>query len=561
MIHPKNFTFIAFLLLLSAFPALAQTKLADSDILMKALEDEMSRSVNLLQLKDFGKPYFVEYGIDDEESFEVQAEFGAINNSRFDHNRNASIQVRIGNYDSDNTNLFATGALAGRLPLALDDDYDAIRHDIWLATDVAYKSAIEQSSSKKAYLQNNIVEEKLPDLSHEKPTTYVQPRQKLQIDAAKWTKFVRELSAIFKKYPEISDSSVSFYVRSENRYLINNEGTRLREPTLLISLNIYAQAKTADNLKLAPSKHFFAQSFDKMPSFDEITNQAEKLAQDLTKLRNAPTFDETYIGPALFTERAAAQVFAQLIAPNLAADRSPMAMRGSSGGVFSERLNRRILPPNISITDDPTKTELNGQPLLGAYTYDEQGVLAKPLTIVENGILKNLLTNRVPVKNVPNSNGRARSNFGRPFISNLLVQTKDGKSFDALKKDLLDSCRAQNLPYGILFREIDSTFFPSGRSLTQPILAYKVYVADGREELVRNLSIDAFPIRELRQILGVGNDQFTINELIGAGQRGSGTGYSVTAPSVLMDEIVLRKDTSSKVRPLIITNPFFDKAK
>ena len=236
-------------------------------------------------------------------------------------------------------------------------------------------------------------------------------------------------------------------------------------------------------------------------------------------------------------------------------------MRGSSGGVFSERLNRRILPPNISITDDPTKTELNGQPLLGAYTYDEQGVPAKPLTIVENGILKNLLTTRVPVKNVPNSNGRARSNFGRPFISNLFVQAKDGKSFDDLKKELLDSCRAQNLPYGILFREIDSTFFPSGRSLTPPILAYKVYVVDGREELVRNLSIDAFPIRELRQILGVGNDQFTINELIGAGQRGSGTGYSVTAPTVLMDEIVLRKDTSSKVRPLIITNPFFDNRK
>ena len=355
MIHPKNFAFIALVLLFSAFSVFAQN-IADSDVLMKALEDEMSRSVNLLQLKDFGKPYFVEYGIDDEESFEVQAEFGAINNSRFDHNRNASIQVRIGNYDSDNTNLFATGALAGRLPLALDDDYDAIRHDLWLATDVAYKSAIEQASSKKAYLQNNIVEEKLPDLSHEKPTNYIQPRQKLQVDAAKWTKFVRELSAIFKKYPEISDSSVSFYVRSENRYLINNEGTRLREPTLLISLNIYAQAKTADNLKLAPSKHFFAQSFDKMPSFDEITNQAEKLAQDLTKLRNAPTFDETYIGPALFTERAAAQVFAQLIAPNLAADRSPLAARGSSGGVFSERLNRRILPPNISITDDPTKT-------------------------------------------------------------------------------------------------------------------------------------------------------------------------------------------------------------
>jgi TldD protein len=561
MKRQTNISFIALFILFSTFSALAQTNLAETDVLIKALTDEMNRSVNQLQLKDFGKPYFIEYGIEDEESFGIQAEFGAINSSGFDHNRNASVQVRIGNYDSDNTNLFAIGALAGRLPLALDDDYDAIRHDLWLATDAAYKSAIEQASGKKAFLQNNIVEEKLPDLTREKPTIDLQPRQKLQVDSVKWTKFIRELSAIFKKYPEISDSNVSFFVRSENRYLINNEGTRLREPSLLISLNIYAQARTIDNLKLAPSKHFFAQSFEKMPSFEEITKQTEKLAQDLTKLRNAPTFEDTYIGPALFTDRAAAQVFAQLIAPNLAADRSPLAARGATGGIFSERMNRRILPPNISIVDDPTKTELNGQTLLGSYIYDEQGVSAKPLTIVDNGILKNLLTSRVPIKNVPNSNGRARSSFGRPFISNLLVQAKDGKSIDDLKKDMLDLCRAQNLPYGILFREIDSTFFPSGRSLTPPILAYKVFVSDGREELVRNLSIDAFPVRELRQILGVGNDQFTINELIGAGQRGSGTAYSVTAPSILMDEIVLRKDTTSKVRPLIVTNPFFDKVK
>lgn len=559
MKHRNIFQIIGFIILFPAFSLFAQTGAGDSDILIKALEDEMNRSINQLQLKDFGKPYFVEYGIEDEENFAIQAEFGAINNSGFDHSRNASIQVRIGNYDSDNTNLFVAAPLAGRIPLVLDDDYDAIRHDLWLATDMAYKSAIEQMSSKRAYLQNNVVDEKLPDLSHEKPTVYLQPRRKLQFDSAKWTKFVRELSAIFKKYPEITDSSVTFFVRSNNRYLINNEGTRLREPSLLISLNIYAEARTADNLRITPSKHFYAQNFDKMASFDEITKTAEKLAQDVTKLRNAPTFDDTYIGPALFTERAAVQVFSQLIAPNLATDRAPLAARGTGGGVFSERMNRRILPPSISIIDDPTIKELKGQTLIGSYTYDEQGVPAKPLTIVENGILKNLLTTRIPTKSVPNSNGRARSNFGRPFISNLLVEAKDGKSFEELKKELLDSCKAQNLPYGMIFREIDSTFFPSGRSLTSPVMAYKVYVEDGREELVRNISIDAFPVRELRQILGVGNDQFTVNHLMGGGQRGSGTAYSVTAPSILMDELILRKDTTSKSKPLIMTHPFFDK--
>lgn len=547
------------ILLFCGVTVFSQTQAKSSDILMNAMEDEMNRSLNQLQLKDFGKPYFVEYGISDIESYSISAKFGALLGAGFDHSRNASVQVRLGNYDFDNTNLFTTGSLASIIPLVIDDDYDSIRHDLWLATDATYKSAIEQISSKRAFLQNNVVDEKLPDLSREQPTVSIQARQKLQVENAKWEKFIRELSAIFRKYPEITDSSVTMNARLENRYLINNEGTHLREPTLLISINIYAETITTDNLKISPSRHIYARNFDKLPGFDEITGTAEKLAQDLTKVRNAAIFDDTYIGPVLFTDRAAVQLFSQLLAPNLADERPPLSSRTSEAGVLTERLNRRILPPNISVEDDPTRTDFNGNHLIGAYQFDNQAVPAKPLNLVENGILKTLLTTRVPTKKFPTSNGRARSGFGRPFISNLLVQAKEGKSFEELKKELLESCKAQSLPYGIILREIDSTFFMSGSSLSSPILAYKVYVEDGREELVRNISIDDFPIRELRQILAVGNDELTLNHLFGGGQRGVGTPYSVSAPSVLMDEIVLRKDTSTKSKPLILTHPFFNK--
>lgn len=550
---------LTLILLIASVSVFAQPKAETSDVLINAVQDEMTRSLSQLQLKDFGKPYFIEYGVSDIESYSVLARFGALQGSGFDHSRNASVQVRLGNYDFDNTNLFTTGTLASAFPLVLDNDYDSIRHDLWLATDATYKAAIEQISSKRAFLQNNVVDEKLPDLSREQPVVSIQDRQKLQVESAKWEKFIRELSAIFRKYPEITDSSVSMVARLENRYLINNEGTRLREPSLLISVNIYAETITSDNLKISPSRHIYARSFDKLPSFDEITKTAEKLAQDLTKVRNAPIFEETYIGPVLFTDRAAVQLFSQLLAPNLADERPPLSSRSNEGGTFTERINRRILPPNISVEDNPTLNDFKGNHLIGTYQYDIQAVPAKPLNLVSNGILKTLLTTRVPTKKYPTSNGRARSGYGRPFISNLLVEAKDGKSFEQLKKELLESCKAQSLPYGIIMREIDSTFFMSGSSLSSPILAYKVYVEDGREELVRNISIDDFPIRELRQILAVGNDEITLNHIFGGGQRGTGTPYSVSAPSVLMDEIVLRKDTSTKSKPLILTHPYFDK--
>lgn len=532
----------------------------NSDVLIKALEDEMSRSINQLQLKEFGKPYFIEYGVSETDSFLISAKFGALMGSGGDKSRNASIQVRIGNYDFDNTNLFTTGVMSSTVPLPLDDNYEAIRRDLWLATDAVYKSSIEQLSAKKAFLQNNVVDEKLPDLTKEQPTVALQPRQKLEIDSAKWEKIIRDLSGIFRKYPEITESSVTMFARLENRYLINNEGTRLREPSLLISINIYAETITSDNLKITPSRHFYSTSIDKLPTVEELTQTAEKLAQDLTKVKNAPIFEGTYIGPVLFTERASVQLFSQLLAPNFADERRPLSARSDDGGgVFGERINRRILPPSLSIIDDPTITEYKGTPLIGAYKFDAQGIPAKPIKIVENGILKTLFSTRVPTKKSPNSNGRARSGFGGAFISNMIVESKDGKSFAELKQELINNCKAQSLPYGILFKEIDTTFFSSGNALTPPILAYKVYVEDGREELVRNISIDDFPIRELRQILAVGNEQMTLNHISGAGQRGNSVPFSVTAPSVLLDEIVLRKDTSTKGKPLILTHPYFHK--
>lgn len=554
----QRYFLILFSIFSMSFGAFAQAP--EPDVLIRAAEDEMARTVTQLQLRDYGKPYFVEYGIEDEEVFSVQAKFGAITASGINRARNASVQIRLGNYDFDNTNLYTTGTLASSVNLALDDDYDSIRHDLWLISDAVYKSSIEQMSSKKAFLQNNTVEEKLPDLSHEKLVVSIEVRRKLEIDQAKWEAFIRSLSAIFRKYPEITDSSVSFYARLENRYLINNEGTKIRVPTFLISLNVYAEATTPEGLKLTPSCHIYARSFDKLPSETQITKTVEKMADDLTKLRNAPAFAETYIGPVLFTDRAAVQLFSQLLAPNLDVARPPLGSNSDAEtGPFAERVNRRVLPASISITDDPTLTEINGYDLIGSYTLDRQGVEAKPLTIIENGILKNQLASRVPTKRYPTSNGRARSGYGTPYISNLVVEAKGGKSFAELKQELLNSCKAQDLAYGILLREIDSTFGASGNSLTPPIMAYKVYVADGREELIRNLSIDSFPLRELRQLLGVGSDRFSLNHLNGNGHQGDGIPYSVTAPSILMDELVLRKDTSSKAKPLIMTHPYFNK--
>jgi len=543
----SSILFILCLTLLSS--SLAQTTQND-DVIFRALQDELNRSMAELKLKDFEKPYFIEYVVEDEDSLVIESKFGGLLRSQRDRNRVLYTQLRVGDYNFDSSNPYS-GGYKYPLQMTLEDDYMSLRRTVWYVTDFAYKSAIEQFAAKKVAKQSNPDEDDedkdVSALSKEQSVKSIGQRGALQVDKEKWEKQIRAWSLMFRTYPELQESSVNLYVRQVNRYLVNNEGTMVLEPSLLITLNIYAEAITPDNIRLTPSRHIYAKRFEEFPSTEEINGVIKNLAETLTKLRNAPQFEGKYIGPALFTDRAAVQLFLQLLAPNL--DR----------GALVERIDRKVLPTFLSVVDDPTKTKFENFRLIGDYKIDTQGVEAKPLTLIENGVLKTLLTTRSPSKEFKNSNGRARSSNGGADISNLFIQSKGGKSFAELKQQLIENCRAQGLKYGILFREIDSTFSPAGNDLSVPILAYKVYVEDGREELVRGADIFDLTVRELRQILAAGNDAFAFNILLGNGHQGDGVPTSVIAPSVLLDEIDLRKSTTSKERPFLITHPYFAK--
>lgn len=551
----KNVFALACLSILFLFSPLlsvnAQSNQND-DVILRALQDELSRSMKDLRLKEFQRPYFIEYAVEDEDALIIESKFGALLKSSRERSRTLYTQLRVGNYESDNTS-GGMGALKIPLPMTLDDDYVALRRAVWFVTDFSYKQAIDQLAARNAATQNGAdkdEDENVPALSKEEPVVSISARGTLQVDQEKWEKQIRAWSQMFRSYPELHESTVNLYVRQVNRYLVNNEGTKILQPTLLITLNIYAEAYTPDNLKLTPSRHIYAKNFEEFPSTEEINQVIKNLAQELKQLKAAPQFEGKYIGPALFTDRAAIQLFLQLLSQKL----------GSNGMI--ERLDRKVLPTFLSVIDDPTQTKFENFRLIGDYKIDAEGVPAKPLTLIENGVLKTLLATREPFEGFLKSNGRARSGGNgivAANISNLFVQSKEGKSFDELKKQLIEACRAQGLKYGILFREIDSTFTPEGDDISVPILAYKVYVEDGREELFRGADVFDLTVRELRQILAAGNDAHPFNLLLGNGHLGEGIPISIVAPSVLLDEIDLRKSTASKEKPLLLTHPYFSK--
>lgn len=560
--HLKSLCLIApkliFGLLLAASPALAQTAATENDAVLRAMQDELARSVSKLQIKDLDKPYFIEYELLDADVYSLSAAFGGVIYSNRNRSRALAVDVRVGSYDFDNE------PMGMPRQVAIDDDYGAIRHDIWLATDVAYRQAVEQLARKRAFLKNrvSVEDEKIPDFSREEPTQKIDARRSIQFDQAKWEKRVREWSAIFRQFPSIKQSGVSFQVQLTHKYLVNSEGTRIRRPGLLVTLEAFGTAQAADGMWVSHSVPFYAREVNELPPAQEITAAIKKMAEELTKLQSAPLFNENYVGPVLMTGQASAEMFAQLLAPELCSQRAPVgASSGEDKSELANRISRRILPSSISIFDDPTQERAADQSLIGSFQVDDQGVPARRVSLVEQGVLKTLLLSRRPRKDMFRSNGHGRTGavgYASAQIGNLFIQANAGKSYAELKQSLLELCKAQSLPYGIIIKSLSTR---GGGGLSDPVLAYKVYVADGREELIRGASTGELTVRQLRQIEAVGNDSFVHNQIEerGGGMLGSlGLGTSIIAPSVLLEELEMKKPTGTQQKPLLMTHPYFE---
>jgi TldD protein len=532
-----------------------------ADNIMKAMSDELQRSVSELQFKDLEKPYFIQYVILDREQYRADATFGGLTASKKERTRMLQAQVRVGDYDFDNSEFIAQGFQPQSGILAttvIDDDYDGIRHSLWLATDGAYKQSVEQLARKRAFVQNKVRDEQIPDFSMESPITSMGSRLHLDFDKAIWEEQLRDWSAIFKQFPAIQESSVSLRALVTNKYLVNSEGTQTLQPSMIVTVEVEARTEAEDGMRLSHAIPFNAATFGQLPSAKIVEDTIRQMATDMTALRTAPIFNKDYSGPVLLTGQASAEMFARVLAPNLSGQRFPMSEREQGPANFSElveRMNRPVLPAFLSVFDDPAQRQAGNQQLIGHYQVDDQGVPAQRVSLIEEGVLRTLLMSRRPTKEMPRSNGHGRSGFpGRETaqIGNLFIQSSDGKSHDELKQELIKLCKREQLQYCLMIKALS----PDGRSpIGVPVLTYKVYVDDGREELVRGASASAIPIRSLRQIEAVGNDTFVANRLSGPAEVPTPT--SIVAPSVLLEEMDLKRPPATQQKPSLLTHPYF----
>jgi hypothetical protein len=564
--------------------AQAQVPAAETDQTLHAMHDEMDRARTRLDLAGVGKPFYLEYRLLDLDVRSVSASFGALVSSSTSRTRFMAVDVRVGDYHLDSSNFISEDGFQGFLgstgEVGIDRDYDSLCQDLWLATDQAYKAAATQMALKQSFLRSLTKPPEIDDFSQAQPLVKIDTRLDPDWTSRNWEEEAREASAVLKNFPQLYGNRVNYYLVYATSYRMTSEGTIVRSTRHLAAVEVAMDTQAEDGMSLHNYYSVYAPLPAGLPDAATIAKALANAGTDLMALRSSPLVPD-YTGPVLFDAPAAASTLAQVLEPSLSGARPPLSMtrdfdafleRFGGRSEWSGRVGTRVLPASVTLVDDPTLQDYQGQTLLGSYDTDDEGVNAQRVSLVESGVLKDLLMSRRPGPDFMYSNGHARTALlsdPHPLSSNLILQATDALKPDDMRKKFLDSCRSDGHEWCLEIRRMDNPALSSVRQQDfsdfigelgggisngdrVPLLVYRVYVADGREELARGGILEGLTLRSLRNVLAIGSDSVVLTYMqnpadglagtaLGAfGSAQGGIPSTIAAPSLLLDDVEIR---------------------
>ena len=531
---------LASILFATASVTFAATPLdsAKDDPVLHAMQAELDREQAQLQLPGMQRPYFMEYRLDDFATYEAVANYGALVREESGHQRIVRVTVRIGNYTTDSSSSRGEGTVA----LApTDNNPEAIRYSLWTATDEAYKNALRAYSAKVAALKRFEAPPTEKDFAPAKPVVHIGALVPLDVDRAEWTRRIVEASGLYATDPEVKASAAdvqystaNFRGIAVNRYLVNSEGTAVRQGYGGYSANISVGGQAADGMQLSRDNGTVAATAKELETWPAFRRRAIDDIKSLLALRDAPVVSaEDYHGPVLFSGDASADVMNRLFVPNVEADRPEMGTTARTQGLYTSSFHARVLPEFLSATDDPLTTTFDGHALLGAYEVDDEGVPAQAVDVAAKGKLENYLIGRTPVRDFPASNGHGRAAVGQAAQSRagvMIFKSSAPLTAAAIHSRLLAMAKEQD-------RDVYAVETLGGE--LAPRVLYLVH-PDGSRQLVRGAVFDELDNRSLRSdIIAAGDDEYVANSL-------GNVPETTIAPSLLFDDIGVKRATTEQ---------------
>jgi predicted Zn-dependent protease len=560
-----------------------------NDDIVRAMRDEINRSMNHLYLESLEKPYYIEYTLKVTDAYRIGATLGSIINSTHRKRAELTVSVRVGSYKFDNSNFFDIGlsffgssdneeSFKNRtVPYELD--YNTLNRELWLATDAAYKQAAEVYSKKIAAIKNKVRLDTTPDFSQLPPEKNYDTTQIPPFPVNKFENLCRSVSSTFVSYKNLQLSHVVMEYTPETVYYVNSEGREYIKTDLYAGFELVAATQADDGMPLTDTYSAYSKSPYDLPREDSLLRAAVSISVNLTKLEKASVLDDAYSGPIIFEGQAADELFAQVFAPDLVTQRIPLSEGGMQDAgkyfAFQTKIGGRVLPEFLTVKAEPEKLNFEHTPLLGSYKIDDDGVIAKDETLVKDGYLKNLLSSRIPIKRVHQTNGHKRGGAAMLSVISLTTDKSHSKSENELVNQMLKLCKDRELPYGIIVKKIlnQNILYTTLQRIAPnyspisydqqsiPLIeAYKVY-SNGKKELIRGSLTNGFTVQSFKDILNVGDKPYVMNYLAPSISSPYFTGgdlyigSTVIVPSLLFEDGEIKSSDENYPNKPFIQNP------
>ncbi len=556
-------TRIVFFLIISCSFTLSVS--AQEDSLLNIVDRELKREMKALAALPQA-PYYLSYRINDVTAASLTSSFGSLTGQYEDRVRLLVTDLRVGDYQYDNTHPMESSEDipydemmgGGAVELPLDNKEEAIQLIVWQQTQGAYRSAQSLFKAlKNAPLRDN-AEKAVADFSKEAPSVYIDGPLVSFADfysASAWKERIKKYSAPFITNAALVEGEASVELGIERKYFISSEGSRIVQNRTYAHLTIRAAIRAEDGDIVPLHTSFYATHPHQLPGDEEVLKAVTGMISTLEKLKTAPVA-EPYTGPAVLHARTAGVFFHEIFGHRVEGHRLKF---NTDGQTFKEKINEAVLPASINIVFDPTRQEFKGKALNGAYLYDDEGVKARPVTVVEKGVLKSFLMSRSPIERFPNSNGHGRAQAGAEVVtrqSNLFIENTKPQKMEDLRKMLISECKKQKKAYGYLFMDVVGGFTTTDRYMPNafnifPTEVYRIYV-DGRpDELVRGVDLIGTPLSMFAEIKATDDQAETFTGFCGA-ESGS-VPVSATSPSLFVKRIETQKKPVTQVdKPLLV---------
>lgn len=529
------------------------------------MRHELRRNVRGLRLPGHPPPYFISYLLRDVRSFTFDGRYGALYTDREYHSVDLYSEVRVGSHRQDQT---MDGGLDRRLGERgsahwihgpLDLDADALRYSLWKLTHFKYSEALQDYYDK----QKTQVQQRLPKdascFTKEPRHVRLERIESKPPALARWRRLAREASARFSQHRRLIDPYVRVWGADLVRVFVSSEGSRFISQDRYHRVAIEAWLLDDGGAYLHASRYFSALDEEQLPSLSEVKSAIDQVAEELDELKASPPLDP-YAGPALLSGRATGLLFHEAVGHRLEGERM---LSRSEGRTFAEAIGRQILPKEVDLIDDPTLDHWGDEPLLGHYRIDDEGVSARPVKLVEKGVLKTFLLSRTPAPGFKHSNGHARQEeVQAPMarMSNLVVKSDAQHGWAELKATLCELVKARGLPYGIIIKDASSGETQTDSYDFQAFKGLPTHVAivdpdTGQEKRVRGVSFIGTPLAAIQRIRAFGRDYQVDNSFCYA--ESGAVPVSTVAPAMLLEELELQRENQRNYRAPVLPLPAF----